>query len=106
MSQYLVVLVTAGSEVEAQHIADQLVERKLAACANLTPVTSVFRWKGRIQHEGEVLLIIKTRSELFDQLQDAVKTLHSYDVPEIIALPIFAGSTEYLKWLGDETLAS
>lgn len=105
MSDHLVVFVTAGSEAEARQIGSALVERKLAACANLTPVQSIFMWEGQAQDDAEVLLILKTRAALFDDLAAAVQALHSYDLPEIIALPIVAGSTDYLHWIDEETTA-
>ncbi len=97
-------LVTASSEEEAKKIARVLVEKKLAACVNIVKeVQSVFRWKGELSEENEVLLIIKTKSRQFKNLEDEVKKLHSYDVPEIIALPIVSGSKGYLFWLDSET---
>ncbi len=102
MDQALVVLVTASSVDEARQIARGLLESRLAACVNVVPVESLFRWEGAIQHEAEALMIIKTRAGAFDRLVQAIKAAHSYDVPEIIALPIAAGSAEYLKWIDDE----
>lgn len=105
MSDYMVVFVTAESEAQAQRIGRALVERRLAACANLAPVQSIFAWQGQLETAGEVLLILKSRAALFDALAAAVRELHSYDVPEIIALPIVAGSADYLAWLEAETQA-
>jgi len=102
MDQALVVLVTASSADEARQIARGLLENRLAACVNVVPVESLFRWEGAIQQEAEALMIIKTRADAFDRLAHAIKAAHSYDVPEIIALPIAAGSAEYLKWIDDE----
>jgi len=102
MDQALVVLVTASSVDEARQIAQGLLDSRLAACVNVVPVESLFRWEGAIQHEAEALMIIKTRAGAFDRLAQAIKAAHSYDVPEIIALPIAAGSAEYLKWIEDE----
>ncbi len=102
MDQALVVLVTASSADEARQIARGLLESRLAACVNVVPVESLFRWEGAIQQEAEALMIIKTRADAFDRLAQAIKAAHSYDVPEIIALPIAAGSAEYLKWIDDE----
>ncbi len=101
---YLAVLVTTKDKAEALMIAEQVVSEKLCACANLIePVTSVFLWKGNIEHAAECLMIIKTPSDLFRPLLDRIKQLHSYDVPEIIALPILAGNPSYLKWIDEVT---
>jgi periplasmic divalent cation tolerance protein len=99
--KYVVVLVTCGSRAEAQRIAREIVSRRLAACANLleTPVQSVYRWKGRVEKAREFLLLIKTSARRLPALESEVRRLHSYDVPEFIALPIIAGSPAYLAWL-------
>ena len=101
--KYVVVLVTCGSRAEAQRIAREVVSQRLAACANLleTPVQSVYRWKGKVEKAREFLLLIKTSPRRLSALQAEVQRLHSYDVPEFIALPIVAGSPVYLRWLGD-----
>jgi periplasmic divalent cation tolerance protein len=101
--KYVVVLVTCGSRAEAQRIARAIVSRRLAACANLlqAPVHSVYRWKGKVENAREFLLLIKTSARRLPALQAEVKRLHSYDVPEFIALPIIAGSPAYLRWLAD-----
>ncbi len=97
---YIVVLVTAKDKAEGQKIADKLIQEKLAACVNiLEGVTSVFWWEGKADQASEVLLIIKTQKTLFKKLEKAVKSAHSYTVPEIIALPIVAGNADYLKWI-------
>jgi periplasmic divalent cation tolerance protein len=104
MTEFIVVYVTAPAEEEAERIARALVENRFAACVNIVKNTrSIYRWQGKIEDEAEVLMIIKTRKEHFAHLRDMVKQLHSYSVPEIIALPIFAGSEDYLAWLGEET---
>jgi periplasmic divalent cation tolerance protein len=97
----VVVLVTCGSAGEAEQIARTLVEQRLAACVNLvgTPVRSVYRWQGKIETASEHLLVIKTSREKLAGLRQQVERLHSYDVPEVIALPIVAGSPKYLRWL-------
>lgn len=102
MNEHLVILVTATSEVQARRIARRLLQDKLAACVNFVPVESMFLWNGDIQEEDEVLMIIKSRSEVFDDLMNTVKSLHSYDTPEIIGMPIVLGSAEYLKWINHE----
>ena len=100
----IVVLITSLSKEEAEAIGHFLVERRLAACANLLPgITSIFSWEGKICTEREFLLILKSKRSLFEKLKVEVKKLHSYSVPEIIALPIVAGSEEYLNWLQENT---
>jgi len=96
-----VVLVTCGSAAEAKRIARALVEARLAACVNLLPgaVTSIYRWKGKVESARERLLLIKTSRNRLAKLQAAIGRLHSYDLPEIIALPIVAGSRAYLDWI-------
>ncbi|MBM4338836.1 MAG: divalent-cation tolerance protein CutA [Deltaproteobacteria bacterium] len=102
--QPIIVLVTCGSEEEALKIANALVEGQLAACVNLiSPICSIYRWEGKIWDEKEWLLVIKTQKNKFDDLEKKVKSLHSYSVPEIIALPIIEGSSSYLKWLSEMT---
>lgn len=101
---YLVVLVTVGSQEEGRVIAEALVAQRKAACVNIVPrVNSIFRWEGKLEDDQESLLVIKSRADLFQGIVDLVKGIHSYDVPEIIALPIIDGNREYLSWIGDET---
>jgi len=96
----VVVLITAGSEEEAHNIAELLVKGKKAACVNIVPaVDSLFWWERKIDSAQESLLLVKTRTSLFPEIVELVKRTHSYEVPEIIALPIIAGSEDYLKWL-------
>lgn len=99
-STYGVVLVTVASLTAGKAIAMSLIEAKLAACVNLFPLDSIYLWEGKINQEQEYQLIIKTDLSKFDELEAKIKTLHSYEVPEIIALPIIAGSNTYLDWLG------
>ena len=101
MTDKRVVLVTCGTEEEASRIARALVEERLAACVNIVdaPVRSVYRWKGRIETAEERLLLIKTRRGRLKALEAAVKRLHSYETPEMIALPIAEGSRAYLAWV-------
>jgi len=95
-----VVLITTKNRAEAERIAKQLVEEKLAACVNVLPkISSTYRWKGKVVHGSEALLLVKTSSEKLDGLIARVKELHSYEIPEILALPTERGSREYLKWL-------
>ena len=103
-SEHIVVYVTVPSQVVGQQIATTLLEKKLIACANIVPgLLSIYTWKGEICEDDEVLLIIKTRLALFEQVEDAVKATHPYEVPEIIALPIVAGSNDYLDWIDEVT---
>ena len=101
MTDKRVVLVTCGSEEEASRIARALVEERLAACVNIlgVPVRSIYRWKGRVERAEEHLLLVKTRRGRVKALETAVKRMHSYETPEIIALPIAEGSRRYLGWL-------
>lgn len=100
----IVVFITTSSEDEAEKIARALVEARLAGCVNIVKnVRSIYSWQDRIEDEGEVLMIAKTQKDLFDNLSKKVKELHSYSVPEIIALPVVEGAEEYLKWLNDVT---
>lgn len=100
----IVVYVTAPDEEEAARIAKRLVEARLAACVNIIKdVRSIYRWRDNIEDDAEVLMIIKTRADMFDALTVAIKKLHSYDVPEIIALPISLGSDEYITWVREST---
>jgi periplasmic divalent cation tolerance protein len=97
-----IVISTTGSQEEARRIARELVERRLAACVNiLGPTESVYRWQGKVEVAGEFLLLIKTTAARFADVRDALTTLHSYDVPECIALDITEGSPQYLAWLAD-----
>jgi periplasmic divalent cation tolerance protein len=107
MARFQIVLVTCGSKAEAKTIARALVERRLAACVNVvtTPIESIYRWKGRTESAKEFLLVIKSTQSRFAALRREIEALHSYEVPEIIALPISAGSLQYLKWLAESVSA-
>jgi periplasmic divalent cation tolerance protein len=98
-TQYSVVLVTASSQQEGEAIAQALVEAQLAACVTLIPVKSIYTWEGQVRKEPEWQLVVKTDSALFPLLEEKILQLHSYEVPEIIALPILAGSQPYLQWI-------
>jgi len=103
MTEYAAVFITAGSMAEAEMLAHVLVEERLAACVNLLPgCRSVFRWEHEIQTEHEVFMIAKTTRETVEELIQRVLALHSYDEPEIIALPIEMGSSGYLRWIDAE----
>ena len=96
----VVVLITTSSEEEAHKIAELLVNGKKAACVNIVPkVDSLFWWKDKLDSARESLLLVKTTASLFPEIVELVKRTHSYEVPEVIALPIIAGSDDYLKWL-------
>lgn len=103
MSEKLVVLMTAGSQEEAERIAHALVAEMMVACVNVIPgVTSVYRWEGQVQSDQEWLLVAKSRGDVLDELVRRVQALHSYDVPEVIALPLVGGSDAYLRWIDKE----
>jgi len=96
----IVVFMTAANGEEATRLAEMLVGAHLAACVQILPeMESVYRWQGKIERQSEVLLIAKTTREKFDDLEREVRALHSYDTPEIVAVPIVAGSAPYLEWL-------
>jgi len=96
----IIVFITTGSEEEAHRIAESLVKGKKAACVNIVPrVDSLFWWEGKLDSARESLLLVKTKASLFPEVVELVKRTHSYEVPEIIALPIVAGSEDYVKWL-------
>ena len=104
MTDARIVLTTAGSPQEAEKIARALVERRLAACVNIVPqIQSVYRWKDKIEHETEWLLIIKTKTNLFESVADAIKELHSYELPECVMLEVSSGSERYLDWIRENT---
>ncbi len=104
MPNVIVIFVTASSIDQARKIGQILVEEGRVACCNIVqPVESIFKWKGKVHIENEVLLICKTREDLFDTVKKRIKQLHSYEVPEIIALPITQGSKSYLDWVTKET---
>lgn len=100
----IVIFVTTSSKEEGEKIGRALIEKKLAACANiLSPISSIFSWQGKICHEEESLIIIKSRKDCFTRLVEEVKRLHSYSLPEIIALPLIEGSPDYLRWIRENT---
>lgn len=99
-TSYILVLVTASSKQELGRIAQNLLEKKLIACANIIgPIESHFHWGGKIDHSGEFLALMKSRLDLFEAVSSEVKALHSYEVPEVVALPLVAGSASYFEWL-------
>lgn len=102
MAEYLQVLTTAGSEKEAERIGAALVERRLAACVQvLGPISSRYRWQGKIETAREWTCLAKTEASRYPDLEAAIRELHSYEEPEIVATPIVAGSQGYLDWIGE-----
>ena len=103
MGSYIQVLTTTGKKEDAEKIAMTLIERRFAACVQIAgPITSTYRWKGNIERAEEWLCVIKSREDLYRDVEKAIKSVHPYEVPEIIAIPITAGSGEYLDWLQGE----
>jgi periplasmic divalent cation tolerance protein len=103
MKTYIQVTTTTKTKKQAEKIAQHLVETKLAACVQITgPITSIYRWKGKVENAQEWLCLIKTRKELFEKVEAAIKKMHSYETPEIIAVPIVMGSKEYMNWIDHE----
>ncbi len=99
-AKYIVVLVTTASKKEAEEISQHLLEQKLIACANIIgPMISHFHWSGKTEQAEEFLILMKSKIGLFEKISSKVKELHSYEIPEVLALPILAGSDLYLKWL-------
>ncbi len=104
MTKYLQVVTTVDTEEKAQAIARALVEQRLAACAQvLGPITSTYWWQGQVETSREWLCTLKTREELYEELEQTLRSIHPYEVPEILATPVAAGNPAYLAWL-DETL--
>lgn len=104
MTDCMVVLITAPQEEEAATIAKTLIDERLAACVNIVKdIRSLYRWQGAVEDEGEVLMVVKTQERLFENLKNRVQQLHSYSVPEIIALPIVKGFENYVQWIKEET---
>lgn len=98
---YNVVMVTTASKQEAEKIAQHVLKERLIACANIIgPISSFFHWSGKMEKAEEYLILMKSRKDLFKQLAETVKALHSYEVPEIIVFPIVEGSKAYLDWMG------
>ena len=105
MSEAIVVFITTANREEAARLADMLVGSRLAACVQILPeIESVYRWKGQVQREAEVLLLAKSTSDRFDELERQTRAIHSYETPEILAVPAAAVSEPYRKWLEESTL--
>lgn len=94
---------TADSEAAAREIADHLVGARLAACVQVSPISSTYRWKGSVNRDQEYMCIIKTRSELTERVESEIRALHTYETPEIVVVPIVGGSSDYLAWIEAET---
>jgi periplasmic divalent cation tolerance protein len=104
MTPAIIVFTTAASRADANRIAQALVEQRLAACVQVDgPITSCYRWQGVVETAAEWRLSIKTREALYEQLEQAIRQLHTYEQPEIVALPITSGSAGYLNWIEQET---
>jgi len=101
--QYQIVVTTIASRKEADTLADRIITTRLAACVQLTAIHSLYHWQGKAESSGEIRLEAKTRSALVPKLMAFIKANHSYEVPEIIAIPILAGHAPYLRWIRDET---
>ena len=102
MKEYILVFITAPTGKAAEKIAEALVKDRLAACVNIVRgVSSIYSWKGKIEHESEDLLLVKTRAEMLEQVTQKVVDLHPYDVPEVIAHSLEAGYSPYLQWIDD-----
>lgn len=101
--KYYSIYITAKDEEEAKKIGKTLVEERLAACVNIHPIKSIYRWEGQIQEENEIAMLVKTKAKLADEVIRRVKELHSYEVPCILCLPIEKGYREYLKWIEEST---
>ncbi len=102
--EYGIVWVTAPSRTEAEAIAEALVESGLAACVSLSPIQSIYTWQGQVNKEEEFQLTIKTDLRQFTRIESTVKSLHSYEVPEIISLPILGGYAPYLNWISESVV--
>jgi periplasmic divalent cation tolerance protein len=98
---YSVILTTAGSSEEAESLAGGLVERKLVACAQLLPIGSIYTWENRIEKDSEVLLLLKARADLYEEIESHILANHSYDTPEVLQLEVKRGSEGYLSWIGE-----
>lgn len=105
MTDKIVVFSTCSSQQEAEKIAANLIEKRIAACVNLIPgVHSIYRWRGKVEYSKEILLLIKSTRELLPQLQSEISRMHSYEVPEVLAVPVVDGMESYLEWMDRELL--
>ncbi|MCL2018576.1 MAG: divalent-cation tolerance protein CutA [Oscillospiraceae bacterium] len=101
MTNYTIITTTYPDKIAAKHTAKLLVEQRLAACVQLLPIESIYSWQGEICDENEVMLLIKSRADLFDKIAVLIKENHTYEVPEIVQIPITGGSAAYLGWIGE-----
>ena len=103
MTEYIQIYTTTENKDDAGMIAETVVKKRLVACAQVVgPITSTYWWEGKIEESEEWLCIMKSRKDLYDRLEEAILDIHSYDVPEIVAVPIVSGSQKYLQWLNKE----
>ena len=102
-NEYSLIITTAADRESAKKIARMLVEKQLAACVQMLPIESIYLWQEKICEENETALFIKSKTALFDEIKEAIKENHSYEVPEIIQMPVTDGLPEYLKWIDDCT---
>lgn len=103
---YSVILTTAGSPQEAESLADGLVRQKLVACAQLLPIGSIYMWEGKVEKDSEVLLLLKARTDLYEQIESHILEKHSYDTPEVLRLDVAQGSPGYLSWISSVSAPS
>ena len=101
--EFGIVLTTVATPDDARRLADGLLEQRLAACVQTLAIQSAYRWKGAVQRDAEILLLVKTKTALYPEVEAFIRAAHSYETPEIILVPITAGSAGYLQWLGAET---
>ena len=101
--EYCIILTTCPNNEEADILASKLIKEKLAACVQLSPITSYYTWKSQIHNDPEIRLLIKTKTSLYELVEQLIKKYHSYDVPQIVQLPILDGSSEYLGWIDEST---
>lgn len=101
--EYCSVYVTAGTEEEAAGIGRTLIEERLAACVNILPANSIYRWEDTVEQDSEVVMFVKTRSSFSEKVIERIKSLHSYEVPCIVVLPIQQGNPDYLQWIEEST---
>ncbi len=102
-NEFCVVMITTPDQGLAKRIADMLIDQNLAACVQRTSIDSTYRWSSEVHHDSEILMLIKTRTALLDQIIEQVREMHVYDAPEIVAMPIIGGSPDYLHWMGAQT---
>ncbi len=102
-TQFCVVMTTCSNREDAGTLASLLVDRRLAACVQVSDITSYYRWKGSVNNEGEALLLIKTRVDRYPAVESCIRENHDYDVPEILQIPVTAGLAPYLAWIDEET---